>query len=366
MTRVRPSRGRRLVDVIECDPGADVLVVTNMWPDQDRPVYGIFVKRQVDSLRQRGIRCDVVYIRGYVSAIAYLAAAVRFLVATAAWRGRYRLVHVHAGEAALATRFFLGPPMLASYCGDDILGNPGVDGRITCTSALRAAVIRRHASLFRATVTKSLEMHERLPARARRKNAVLPNGVDESKFFPHDRAAARRSLGWGPTEQVVLFAATKPNIPRKRLWLAEAACRAASEEIGAVRLHITGQTPPDQMPVLLSAADCLLHTSSLEGSPNVIKEALMCNLPVIATPSGDIPELLDGVVPSYLCPPDADQLGDALSRLFHKPQRSNGRERMHMALSASEAASRMLRIYADASDHVKEAGEQPLDFLSSL
>src|SRR6266576_2455095 len=102
-----------LVDMIERDPDADVLVVTNMWPDDERPVYGVFVKRQVDSLRQQGMRCDVVYIRGYVSPLAYLAAAVRFLIATFTWRGRYRIVHAHAGETALATRFFLGPPMLA-------------------------------------------------------------------------------------------------------------------------------------------------------------------------------------------------------------------------------------------------------------
>src|SRR5881628_2986265 len=93
-----------LVDMIERDPGADVLVVTNMWPDDDRPVYGIFVKRQVDSLRARGVRCNVLYIRGYVSALAYLVAATRVLLSTSTWHGRQRLVHVHAGETALAAR----------------------------------------------------------------------------------------------------------------------------------------------------------------------------------------------------------------------------------------------------------------------
>lgn len=339
------------MDVIERDPDADVLIVTNMWPDDNRPVYGIFVKRQVDSLRAKGIRCDVVYVRGYLSSLAYLVAAARFLVATVAWRGRYRLVHVHAGETALVARFFVGPPMLVSYCGDDILGDPDDDGTITRASSIRAAVIRWHAALCRATITKSQEMHDRLPARARRTNTVLPNGVDGTTFAPRNRADARQRLGWHPSERVVLFAATKPDIPRKRRWLAEAACAAAAKEIGPIKLYVAGLTPPNEMPILMSAADCFLHTASLEGSPNVVKEALMCNLPVVATRSGDIPDLLDGVSPSYLCPADPDQLGEALIDFFVSPRRSNGRAYIESALSAPAVASRLLDIYANHVEH---------------
>jgi glycosyltransferase involved in cell wall biosynthesis len=344
-----------LFDLIESDANADVLVVTNMWPDDARPVYGIFVKRQVDSLRSRGVRCDVIYVRGYLSPAAYVLAAAKFLAATLTWRGRYRLVHVHAGETALVARFFMGVPMLVSYCGDDVLGDPADDGTITRASAIRAAVIRRHAGLAGATITKSQEMHRRLPARARRRNAVLPNGVDGATFVPHDQTEARQRLGWGSDERVVLFAATKPDIPRKRQWLAEAACAAATQRLGAIRLHVSGLTPPDEMPILMSAADCLLHTASLEGSPNVVKEALMCNLPVIATPSGDIPDLLQGVVPSYLCPPESDKLSDALVQLLSAPTRSNGRVRIDSALSASAVASRLLELYARLAPEVPVA-----------
>ena len=334
-----------LLQFVERDPDADVLVVTNMWPNGDRPVYGIFVKRQVDSLRARGIRCDVAYIRGYASSRAYLVGAVRFLLGTIRWRGRYRLVHVHAGETALAARFFLGPPMLVSYCGDDVLGDPADDGTITRASAIRASVIRRHANLCAATITKSYEMHRRLPARVQLRNTVLPNGVDTNVFSPRDRTQARDALGWSHDERVALFAATKPDIPRKRRWLAEAACQSASEKVGPVRLHVAGLTPPEEMPTVMSAADCLLHTSSLEGSPNVVKEALMCNLPVIATASGDIPELLDGVAPSYLCSSDPDELGEALAAFFRAPDRSNGRAVIESALSAEAVASRLFDIY---------------------
>ena len=69
---------QQLLTTERADPGADVLVVTNMWPDEERPVYGIFVKRQIDSLAAAGVRFEVVYVRGYRSPLAYPQAALRF------------------------------------------------------------------------------------------------------------------------------------------------------------------------------------------------------------------------------------------------------------------------------------------------
>jgi glycosyltransferase involved in cell wall biosynthesis len=336
---------RALLDFIARDPAAEVLVVTNMWPNEERPVYGIFVKRQVDSLRAAGVPCDVLYLRGYRSALAYPRAAVRFAVASLAWRGRYRLVHVHAGETALAARFFVGPPMVVSYCGDDVLGDPQGDGSIPRRSRFRAALIRAHARLFKATITKSEEMHARLPQAVRRRNAVIPNGVDTELFRPLNRLEARRRLGWSEEERVVLFAATKIDIPRKRRPLAEAACKEVESRLGPVRLHVSGLTPPDEMPLLMSAADCLLHTASLEGSPNVVKEALACNLPVVATPAGDVRDLLDGVEPSFVCEPDPFALADALEAVLRDPRRSDGREKIEATLSATAVAGRVLELY---------------------
>jgi glycosyltransferase involved in cell wall biosynthesis len=80
------------------------------------------------------------------------------------------------------------------------------------------------------------------------------------------------------------------------------------------------------MPLYYNAADLLLHPSSSEGSPNVIKEAMACNLPVLATPVGDIPELLKGVQVSSTCEPRVEALAEAIVRLIREGRRSNGRE----------------------------------------
>jgi teichuronic acid biosynthesis glycosyltransferase TuaC len=333
-----------LVSFVQRDPDATVLVVTNMWPEPDRPVYGIFVRRQVESLPTAGVRCDVLYLRGYVSTLAYPLAALWFALSSLVWRRRYRIVHVHAGEAALAARFHVGTPMIVTYHGDDVLGDPRADGIVPLAGRLRAALVRAHSRLFPATIVQSREMHDRLPASSRRRNAVVPMGVDGAQFKPLDREECRLRLEWDPEEFVALFAGTRPDSPRKRRFLADEACELASARAGPVRLHVAGTVPPDEMPVLMNAADCLLLTSSAEGSPCVVKEALMCNLPVIATDVGDVAERLEGVEPSWLCPPEPERLAAALAECATARRRSNGRE--HVAdLDETRIAERVLEVY---------------------
>lgn len=331
-----------LVTTEHSDPNADVLVVTNMWPDEDQPVYGVFVQRQVQSLIEAGLRCDVVYVRGSRSPLAYVIAALRFARWSVTRRGRYRLVHVHAGETTVPARALLGTPQIASYCGDDLLGNPGPDGELTRSSLIRAWALRQLSRTLAGTITKSSAMEAALPHGRRRLNKVIPNGVDERHFRPIVMNQARERMGFDD-EVIALFAATKPDIPRKRRWLAEAACDAAAAKLGRrVRLHIAREVSPVDMPYLMNACDVLLHTSVLEGSPNVVKEALMCNLPVVATSSGDVDELLRDADPSFVCDADADALADAIAACVGR--RSNGRE-VARHLQAGTVATQVLDIY---------------------
>ena len=56
-----------------------------------------------------------------------------------------------------------------------------------------------------------------------------------------------------------------------------------------------------------------------------MKEALACDLPVVATRCGDIPERLRGVSYSHLCSQDPRELGARLVEVVSARQRSNGR-----------------------------------------
>lgn len=334
------------IEFVRQDADPDILVVTNMWPEPSRPAYGVFVERQVRILRESGLRCDVLYVRGYISKLVYLRAAAVFLLLNIAGRPRYRLVHVHGGEIALVTRLFLARFMVATYHGDDVLGYKSDDGPVSFGSRLRSFVIRQHARLFTATVTQSKEMYDRLPAHVQRKSKIIHCGVDSERFSPMDKEGARFKLDWNQNEQVVLFAATKPYEPRKRIDLAEAAVKFAEQSLGTIRLAIAENVPPEMIPVMMNAADCLLLTSMAEGSPVVVKEALMCNLPVVATDVADVRETLAGVTPSTVCSHDPSELGAALVDVLTSNQRSNGRSK-RSEQDHGNTVRRLLSLYVD-------------------
>jgi len=77
------------------------------------------------------------------------------------------------------------------------------------------------------------------------------------------------------------------------------------------------------MPTLFNAADVLLLTSDREGSPNTVKEAMACNLPVVATDVGDVRSRLDGVANSHVAAIDDDRLADAVEAVLRRGQRSD-------------------------------------------
>jgi glycosyltransferase involved in cell wall biosynthesis len=341
---LRRLERRGLVTWEQRDDDAMLLMITNVWPHAERPAYGPFVKVTVDGVRAQGVACDVLFIRGYRGAVAYLAGAIACFAVTLAEPRRYRLAHCHGGETALVARFFWGAPLVASYLGTDLLGvQIGGDLRTRTMYWLRSTLIRRHASLMAATTTKSTEMESLLGARARTRNTVIPDGVDRERFRPRDRSSACARVGWDARVRNVLFAG-RVDAVEKRLWLAREAIALAEAELPGIELRIISGVAPSEMPFYYAACDCLLHTSVSEGSPNIVKEALACDVPVIATPAGDVRELLDGVRHCAVCDPDAASLSRALLEALARTHNCDGRERTRH-LCREEIARRTLGFY---------------------
>ncbi|MGI8801058.1 MAG: glycosyltransferase [Solirubrobacteraceae bacterium] len=319
-----------------------VLFVTNMWPEEERPWYGTFVRAQAQSLRDLGVEVDPLAIRGYASRWAYLSAAG---VMVRLPRGRYDVIHAHYGHAGVVARLRPGTPLVVSYCGDDLLGTVDAAGRVTRRSALEAAVFRRLAHVASATVTKSEQMAQRLPASCRGRNRVIPNGVDLERFRPVARERARALLGWTGSEPVVLFVGD-PAVAVKNHPLARAAVERLRDSVPDARLHVVCRVAPAEIPVLMSAADALLVTSRSEGSPNVVKEAMASELPVVSTPVGDVEERLDGVAGCFVRPGEPGALAAALAAALRHGRAPEAR-RAVAPWSAGAVARRILGVYED-------------------
>jgi glycosyltransferase involved in cell wall biosynthesis len=86
--------------------------------------------------------------------------------------------------------------------------------------------------------------------------------------------------------------------PTVKLWLVgEGSYRPALEKLVqklSLQKHVffAGARDAAEIPLWFSAADASVLASSREGWPNVILESLACGTPVVATPVGQIPEIL--------------------------------------------------------------------------
>jgi glycosyltransferase involved in cell wall biosynthesis len=133
---------------------------------------------------------------------------------------------------------------------------------------------------------------------------VLPNGVDVARFTPTPRDEARSDLGLdasgkfivsvggflpfkGQDDLIRTFARVHESIPETKLILlgdgptAKELKRVARDLDVREDVLFEGWVPFEKIPLYLSASDLFVHTSTSEGFPNVVLEAMASGLPVV-------------------------------------------------------------------------------------
>jgi teichuronic acid biosynthesis glycosyltransferase TuaC len=323
------------------DASIRVLVVTNMWPRPDLPACGAMVVRQVDSLAEAGVVTDVWDIDGRLSSYVRTVAKV---LALNAKRKQYDLVHGHSGHSGLLACLQVRYPLIITYYGYDV--DPAVGYREAWRRKLERVAFRQIGAVIAQSIVQSARNLERLPRRSRVRATVIPNGIDRERFRPMPRHEARKGLAWGD-EPVVLFAAD-PKRPVKRFDLAAAAVEEARRAVPDLRLVVCKDALPDDVPSWLNAADVLILTSATEGSPNVVKEAMACNLPIVSVDVGDVAAIVAGTRHCHVCDSDERELGAALVDVLRSmPERSDGRARTAY-LDLAAIGRRVRAVYDDA------------------
>jgi len=107
-----------------------------------------------------------------------------------------------------------------------------------------------------------------------------------------NRATCRAKLGHSNDESPwILFNTLSENNPVKRLDLAKAAIAEVKKTYPEAKLKIATGIQYVEMPVFINSCDLALCTSTHEGWPNSIKEALACNLPFVSTDVSDLQEI---------------------------------------------------------------------------
>jgi len=257
--------------------------------------------------------------------------------------GQTQVLHAYwtlAGLVAITVKFFTAIPVVINLWGSDILFTKlPIIWYLLCKILNRADVI----------ICESQHFADQLIAKgiSRQLIMVLPNGIDLEQFKPLDKMTLRKQLGL-PIDRPIILAvgnlserkghkyllAALPKIlqsygPVLVVIVGEGEFRSAIELMITnlnPYVHLAGFQKGETIPHWLNAADIFVLPSLLEGTPNILLEAMACQLPVVATAVGGIGCVIEDGRNGLIIPPRSDtHLAEAVITLL---QDSALRERL--------------------------------------
>lgn len=325
-----------------------VLALTNGWPTAQFPEYCVFTRRQVEDIRALGVTVEVEFVNAREKGKGEYLRSFRGLRARA--RG-YDLVHAFHGLSfllALAAR--VDRPLVVSFLNaidNEYIDLPGPARPLAVGLTRRIVAARRprHGIIVKDRIPPDLADHPRL--------RHIPNGIDIDVFQPGDKAAARAGLGLDPEAVYLLFVSSKDLHRRqKRHDRFEAVLAAARAAHPGRRIEpLTLVTAPEEVVrATYRAADVHVMTSDFEGSPNSVKEAMACGLPVVATDVGNVAAMTEGLAAARVVSPfDPQAFAAAIDAVLAASPQDRAALRaalLDRGLAAEAAARRIVDLYA--------------------
>jgi len=293
-----------------------ILHITTNYPTPEYPIFGIFVKEQVESLQKLGLHCDVFFCdgqgKGYRKHITYIPKIFRLIR-----KGNYDIIHCHHAISAMllcltGIPFFCRKNIILSYQSDPI--NEFGDKWFQC-----------FYKKFKAFIVKNPSEYLKYP-----KVHYLPNGCNQDFFIPKEKVECRQKLGWKIDKiYIVWMDSTKGVRTAKRRDRFDATLDLLRVKYGYQNIEpvIMRNVPREEMPDYLNACDLHLMSSDFEGSPNSVKECMCCNTPVVTTPVGNVKEMI-GDIPGCVITSEftPEALAEGCDQVLKNKEPFNGRE----------------------------------------
>jgi glycosyltransferase involved in cell wall biosynthesis len=307
-----------------------------------------FIKEQGESLKAEGIDVDYYTVKGkglmgYVKAGSSLRKLLR--------KDQYDLIHAHftySGWTAL-----IGAagkiPVVLSLMGTDANGEYKGKNKVVLSSRVSSFMTWFIQPFVKAIISKSPNIEASVYLK--RKSFIIPNGVNMEKFEPPLRQPSTNHSIINKKAKV-LFMASKTK-PGKNYPLVQ----AAIEQLGWRNIELVCPYPVshNDIPRHLNEADVLAFPSFMEGSPNVIKEAMACNCPIVSTDVGDVRWVIGETAGCYIASFDPKDFTEkiALAINFSRANgRTTGRQRiMELGLNMETVAKKIRSVYEYALQH---------------
>ena len=264
-----------------------ILHVTNNYPSSNFPIYGIFVKEQIDSLENIGLNCDIFFINAREKgAIEYFRSI--FLLVNKIKKNSYELIHCHHTFSAFIlfiASFFIRKrsKYIVSFQCDP---KKELYGLLYFFISLK----------FDAYIYKN-----ELPSNDLN-NFYLPNGVNKELFREIPKQTALKELSLNPKKIYILFVSSNKIRRQKRY---DIFCKTVDilknkydlKDLKILKIFNVNRI---KVPYYFNASSIHLLTSDFEGSPNSVKESIFCNTPVVSTNVGNVKDILSGINGCYI------------------------------------------------------------------
>ncbi len=239
-------------------------------------------------------------------------------------------IHAHYGLSGLLANMQRQIPVVTTYHGSDINDK----------KALPFSKIAMRLSAWNLFVSrKTLEI-----VKQTKNFSLLPCGIDLSELQLTNKAEARRKMELSENKIYILFAGAFDNLVKNASLAKEAVSLLKDERVELLELKGYSR---EEVTLLMCAADVLLMTSYMEGSPQVVKEAMACGCPIVSVGVGDVQERVEGIDGCYVaetkCP---EKIAGLLRKAIGFEGKTKGRERIAAdGLDNRQVAENLMAIY---------------------
>jgi teichuronic acid biosynthesis glycosyltransferase TuaC len=292
--------------------------------------YGIvpFINSQGESLKKEGVQIEYYTIKGK-GIKGYLKSRKPFKDYLS--RNKFDIIHAHYGLIGLFVVLCkTNIPMVLSVMGSDAYGSFKPNGRRKPSSYFEMFLTQIALMFAKKIIVKSQNILKLVPYK--KKSFVIPNGVNFERFKPSSPKLEKNRI---------LFMAD-PNNVRKNIKLLEEALNIINSN--DIKLIVPFPVKPEDVPHEINNASVLVLTSYNEGSPNIIKESMACNIPIVSTDVGDVKEVISNTKGCYLSDFAPSDLANKIQEALNFGKRTNGRETIaHM--EDSIVAKKIISIY---------------------
>lgn len=274
----------------------------------DFKIHQAFIFEQIESLRRGyNIKYDTFFIKGkgilgYLKNIPLLRTKIKIF--------KPDIIHAHFGLSGLLSCLQKKIPVVITFHGSD-----AYDPQVRLLSVVSGR-------LSRFNIFVSDKIRDKIKTNDR--YLVIPCGINIDKFYPIDIKISREKLNMEPHKKYILFSSGFDNLV-KNSSLAFSALKKLGRDHELIELKNRSR---EDVNLLLNASNLLLLTSFSEGSPQIIKEAMATNCPIVATDVGDISEVIDNTEGCYLTIFDPNDVADKIDQAIKFDKRTSGREKI--------------------------------------